>query len=78
MPWRVQFKAGSASTQAIPVFDASSGRRRGSDCSGGKCQTDLVCKGSNYSLDLLRVVLRFMIANTASAANLTKIYDQFG
>ena len=45
LPWRIQFKPGSASTPARFVFDASSGTRKRKDGSGGRCLNDLVCKG---------------------------------
>ena len=77
LPWRIQFKPGSASTTERPVFDASSGTRRRKDGSGGRCLNDLVCKGPIDSMDLLRVVLRFFIGPVALAADLTKMYNQF-
>ena len=77
LPWRIQFKPGSASTNTRPVFDASSGTRRRSDGSGGRCLNDIVCKGPIDTLDLLRVMLRFMIGPYAMAADLTKMYNQF-
>ena len=77
LPWRIQFKPGSASTPARVVFDASSGTRKRKDGSGGRCLNDLVCKGPIDSMDLLRVVLRFFIGNVALAADFTKMYNQF-
>ena len=77
LPWRIQFKPGSASTPARPVFDASSCTRKRQDGSGGRCLNDLVCKGPIDSLDLLKVTLRFMIGNFALVADLTKMYNQF-
>ena len=77
LPWRIQFKPGSASTPARVVFDASSGTRRRKDGSGGRCLNDLVCKGPIDSMDLLRVVLRFFMGKVALAADFTKMYNQF-
>ena len=77
LPWRIQFKPGSASTPARVVFDASSGTRKRADGSGGRCLNDAVCKGPIDTLDLLRVVLRFLIGRYALAADLTKMYNQF-
>ena len=77
LPWRIQFKPGSASTSTRPVFDASSGTKRRSDGSGGRCLNDLVCKGPIDTLDLLRVMLRFLIAPVGIAADLKKMYNQF-
>ena len=77
LPWRIQFKPGSASTPARPVFDASSGTRRRQDGSGGRCLNDLVCKGPIDTLDLLKVVLGFLIGNVAYSADLSKMYNQF-
>ena len=77
LPWRIQFKPGSASTPARAVFDASSGTRRRKDNSGGRCLNDLVCKGPIDSMDLLKVVLRFFIGQVGMAADLTKMYNQF-
>ena len=77
LPWRIQFKPGSASTPARPVFDASTGTRKRADGSGGRCLNDLVCKGPIDTLDLMRVTLRFMIGSFALVADLTKMYNQF-
>ena len=77
LPWRIQFKPGSASTPERVVFDASSGTRKRRDNRGGRCLNDLVCKGPIDSLDLMRVVLRFMIGLYALVADLTKMYNQF-
>ena len=77
LPWRIQFKPSSASTPVRVVFDASSGTAKRKDGSGGRCLNDLVCKGSIDSLDLMRVVLRFMIGPYALVADLSKMYNQF-
>ena len=77
LPWRVQFKLGSATTPIRPVFDASSCTRRRQDGTAGKCLNDMVCKGPIDTLDLLKVVLRFFIGPVALAADLTKMYNQF-
>ena len=77
LPWRIQFKPTSASTPVRVVFDASSGTAKRKDGSGGRCLNDLVCKGSIDSLDLMRVVLRFMIGPYALVADLSKMYNQF-
>ena len=77
LPWRIQFKPGSASTPARPVFDASSCTRKRQDGSAGRCLNDLVAKGPIDSLDLLKVTLRFMIGSSALVADLTKMYNQF-
>jgi len=61
LPWRLQFKPDSASTPVRVVFDASSRTAKRADDSGGRCLNDLVCKGPIDTLDLMRVVLRFMI-----------------
>ena len=77
LPWRIQFKPGSASTPARVVFDGSSGTRKRADGSGGRCLNDAVCKGPIDTLDLLKVILRFLIGRYALAADLTKMYNQF-
>ena len=77
LPWRIQFKPGSASTPARVVFDSSSGTRRRADGSGGRCLNDAVCKGPIDTLDLLRVILRFIVGRYALSADLTKMYNQF-
>ena len=77
LPWRIQFKPTSASTPVRVVFDASSGTMKRKDGTGGRCLNDLVCKGSIDSLDLMRVVLRFMIGPYALVADLSKMYNQF-
>ena len=77
LPWRIQFKPDSASTPIRVVFDASSCTSRRKDNSGGRCLNDLVCKGSIDTLDLMRVILRFMIGRVALVADISKMYNQF-
>ena len=77
LPWRIQFKPGSASTPSRPVFDASSCTRKRTDGSAGRCLNDAVCKGPIDTLDLMKVTLRFMIGKCALIADLTKMYNQF-
>ena len=77
LPWRIQFKPGSASTPVRVVFDASSRTSTRRDKTGGRCLNDAVCKGSIDTLDLMRVVLRFMIGKFALVADISKMYNQF-
>ena len=77
LPWRVQFKLGSASTPIRPVFDASSSTKKRQDGTAGRCLNDMVCKGPIDTLDLFKVVLRFFIGPVALAGDLTKMYNQF-
>ena len=44
---------------------------------GNLCLNDLVCKGSIDSLELMKVILRFMIGPYAFVADLSKMYNQF-
>ena len=77
LPWRLQFKPDSASTPVRVVFDASSSTNKRKDNTGGRCLNDLVCKGSIDTLDLMRVILRFMIGPFALIADISKMYNQF-
>ena len=77
LPWRIQFKPGSASTPVRVVFDASSRTAKRPDNSGGRCLNDLVCKGPIDSMDLMRVILRFVVGQVALVADLSKMYNQF-
>ena len=60
IPWRVVFSS-SPTTPCRPVLDASSRTSYRSDKSGGRCLNDLVCKGKVESLNLLKVMARFII-----------------
>ena len=73
IPWRICF-SGSATTPARPVFDASSRTYKNSDCTGGRCLNDLTCKGRITSLNLSRLLLRFMAGQVAIAGDLSQFY----
>ena len=72
--WRVVF-SGSLTTPYRPVMDASSRTAYRKDGSGGKCLNDLVCKGKIESLNLLKVLLRFMTGLFAMTGDLQQFYN---
>ena len=72
--WRVVF-SGSLTTPYRPVMDASSRTAFRKDGSGGKCLNDLVCKGKIESLNLLKVLLRFMTGLFAMTGDLQQFYN---
>ena len=72
--WRVVF-ADSATTPCRPVFDASQRTRRRQDGSGGRCLNDLVVKGTVNSLNLLRLVLRWLVGRCAITGDLAQFYN---
>ena len=76
IPWRVVWKE-SATTPVRPVLNASTNSPRRADGSGGSCLNNAVCHGKVDTLDLLRVVLKFILLLHAVAADLTKMYNMF-
>ena len=62
LPWRLVWKADSISTPCRPVFDASTNTRKlPDDSGGGRSLNDLLCKGRIDTLNLLKMVIRFVI-----------------
>ena len=74
LPWRVVYKLDSLSTPVRPVFDASTNTRRRRDGSGGRSLNDLLCKGKVDTLNLLKMVVRFMIGSYALAGDFRQFY----
>ena len=74
IPWRVVFSS-SPTTPCRPVLDASSRTSYRSDKSGGRCLNDLVCKGKVESLNLLKVMVRFIIGQFALTGDLQQFYN---
>ena len=74
IPWRIAF-SGSATTPARPVFDASTRTNKNPDNSGGRCFNDLTCKGKITTLNLTRLLLRFMVGKVAVAGDLSQFYN---
>ena len=72
--WRVVF-SGSPTTHCRPVMDASSRTGFRKDGSGGKCLNDLVCKGKVESLNLVKVLMRFMTGKFAMTSDLEQFYN---
>ena len=71
--WRVVFK-NSLSTPARPVFDGSARTRPRPDGSGGRCLNDLVVKGRINSLNLTKMVLKFIAGCFAVQGDLKQFY----
>ena len=75
LPWRVVWKLDSLTTPLRPVFDASTNTRRRADGSGGgRSLNDLLCKGRVDTLNLLRMVVRFLIGTYALCGDLQQFY----
>ena len=74
IPWRVVF-SGSLTTPCRPVLDASSRTGYRADRSGGRCLNDLVCKGKIDSLNLVKVLLRFIIGRCGITGDLQQFYN---
>ena len=72
--WRVVFSA-SPTTPCRPVMDASSRTPFRRDGSGGKSLNDLVCKGKIESLNLVKVLMRFMTGKYAMTGDLKQFYN---
>ena len=77
IPWRVVFKASSISTPARPVFDCSAKTPITADGSGGKCLNDLMAKGKSMSFELIKMLLRFSIGETALSGDISQFYNVF-
>ena len=67
--------SGSATTPARPVFDASTRTGKNSNGTGGRCFNDLTSKGKITTLNLTRLLLRFMIGWAAVAGDLSQFYN---
>ena len=76
IPWRCVWKD-SATTPVRPVLDASTNSPRRADGSGGSSLNNAVCHGKVDTLDLLKVLLRFILLDHAVAADITKMYNMF-
>ena len=73
IPWRVVFKP-SISTPARPVFDGSANTKPRPDGSAGRCLNDAVVKGRVVTLNLIRMMLRFMVGKVAVQGDLKQFY----
>ena len=73
IPWRVVFKP-SISTPARPVFDGSSNTKPRPDGSAGRCLNDAVVKGRVVTLNLIKMMLRFMVGKVAVQGDLKQFY----
>ena len=76
IPWRVVF-SGSATTPTRPVMDASSRTSFRKDKTGGRSLNDLVAKGKIESINLVKVLLRFIIGEFALTGDLKQFYNAF-
>ena len=74
LPWRLVYKQDSLSTPVRPVFDASTNTRRRADGSGGRSLNDLLCKGKVDTLNLLKMIIRFMTGSFALAGDFKQFY----
>ena len=75
IPWRVVYNPKSKSTPVRPVMDASSRTPTKPDGSGGRCLNDLVCKGRIETLNLVRLVLKFVMGRYALTGDLSQFYN---
>ena len=76
IPWRVVF-SGSPTTPCRAVMDASSRTSYRKDKTGGRCLNDLVAKGKIESLNLVKVLLRFITGSFALTGDLKQFYNAF-
>ena len=72
--WRVVF-SGSFTTPARPVMDASARTPFRKDGTGGKSLNDLVCKGKIESLNIVKVLLRFIVGRAGFTGDLRQFYN---
>ena len=77
IPWRVVFKASSISAPARPVFDCSARTPITAEGNGGKCLNDLMAKGKSMSLELIKMLLRFFIGQSAVSGDISQFYNVF-
>ena len=77
IPWRATFKPGSLSTPVRPVFDCSSKTPMRPDGTAGRCLNDAMCKGRVMSLNLVKMLLRFLIGTHALSGDLKQFYNCF-
>ena len=75
IPWRVVF-SGSLTTPCRPVLDGSSRTRQRPDGTGGHCLNDLVAKGKIETINLVKMLLRFIIGIFAFCGDLQQFYNQ--
>ena len=75
IPWRVVYNPKSKSTPVRPVMDASSRTPTRQDGRGGRCLNDLVCKGRIETLNLVRLVLKFVMGRYALTGDLSQFYN---
>ena len=74
IPWRVVFKP-SLSTPCRPVMDASTNTKVSPDGKkGGRCLNDLTVKGRVATLNLIRMMIRFMTGRHACQGDLRSFY----
>ena len=76
IPWRVVYND-SPTTPVRPVLDGSSGTRKRSDGSGGRCLNDIVVKGKIETLNLVRLALGFSVGLVAVSGDLSQFYYSF-
>ena len=72
--WRVVF-SGSVTTPTRPVMDASARTAFRKDGTGGRSLNDLVCKGKIESLNMIKVLLRFIAGRCALTGDLKQFYN---
>ena len=72
--WRVVF-SGSVTTPTRPVMDASARTPFRKDGSGGKSLNDLVCKGKIETLNMVKVLLRFVVGQAGVTGDLKQFYN---
>ena len=76
IPWRIVFSS-SPTTPTRPVLDASSRTSFRKNKTGGKSLNDLLAKGKVESINLTKVLLRFVTGAYAIAGDLRQFYNAF-
>lgn len=74
IPWRVVFSS-SPTTPCRPVLDASSRTSFRGDRTGGRSLNDLVAKGRIETLNLVKVLMRFIVGKVGFTGDLTQFYN---
>ena len=71
------FKASSISAPVRPVFNCSAKTPITADGNGGRCLNDLMAKGRPLSFELVKMLVRFIIGDTALSGNFSQFYNVF-
>ena len=74
IPWRIVYNKNSLSTPCRLVFDATT-KTEETSLGGGRCLNDLVMKGRILTINLVRMLLRFIVGLFATAGDIRMFYN---